>query len=142
MANSRHFEEVPTVDTASALKSLRASDLVEVLAEYKGLDNVEIRWVKSRPVINFLAVEGAGGKDTVLTMQFSPFDQKLQAGWRSEASNAKGKFTYCPTDELVTYLVHTWDIGLNKDGNIVRIEDPDAKKATPKSKKSVGLPTA
>ena len=139
---TRNYEAVPTVKaTAAALKSLMARNLVEVLGIYSNRDDVEIRWVKSRPVINFLEIEG-GGKDSILTMQFSPFDQKLQSGWRSEKPNAKGKFTYCPTDDLVTYEVHTWDIGINADGNIVRIEDPDAKKPTASKSKKVGLPTA
>lgn len=140
---ARHFEEVPVVvATEAALKKVQASNLTQLLNVFDGKDGIEQRWVKARPVINFLEVEGDGGKDTILTIQFSPFDQKLQMGWRSAEPNAKGKFSYCPSDELVTYLVHTWDIGLDESGNICRIEDPKGKVVSKPKAKRAGLPTA
>ena len=138
----RHFEEVPVVvATPANRKKVQAANLTRLLNVFDGRDGIEQRWVKARPVINFLEVEG-DGKDSILTLQFSPFDQKLQMGWRSAKPNAKGKFTYCPVSDLVTYNVHTWDIGLDESGNICRIEDPEGRKVTKPKAKTAGLPSA
>jgi hypothetical protein len=145
MANrpERVITEVPVLNTTAQIKSATALDLVETLSAYKALKGVEVRWVRGRPVVNFTEIEG-DGDDSILTLQFSPFDQRAQTGWRSRSPDSKGKYSYCPSDELVTYDVHTWDIGLDKSGNLCRIEDPSQVKAKPKARKTshAGLPSA
>jgi len=141
---NRVITEVPVLSTVASIKSAVAVDMVEVLTSYKKLDGVEVRWVKGRPVINFTEVDG-DGEDSILVLQVSPFDQRIQTGWRSKSADSKGKYSYCPSEDLVTYDVHTWDIGLDKSGSICRIEDPKSAKAEPKkasSKKRAGLPSA
>lgn len=146
-ANKVRFEreilEVPVLNSATALKKAKATDLVEVLDVYKNLKGIEVRWVRGRPVCNFLEVDG-DGEDSILVLQVSPFDQRLQTGWRSRQPNSKGKYTYCPADELVTYDCHTYDVGLDENGQLCRIEDPSqVKKSAPKKRTShAGLPSA
>lgn len=142
--SERVITEVPVLSTPAQIKSATETDFVGVLSRYSQLKAVEVRWVRGRPVVNFLEVDG-DGEDSILTLQVSPFDQRVQTGWRSKTPNAKTrKYSYCPSEDLVTYDCHTWDVGLDKDGNLCRIEDPKAAKAAPKqsSKKRAGLPSA
>ena len=59
----RHFEEVPVViGTPANLKKVQAQNLTQLLNVFDGKKGIEQRWVKARPVINFLEVEGDGGE--------------------------------------------------------------------------------
>lgn len=141
----REIVEVPVLETAAAIKSAKATDFFGVVDLYDKSGKLEKRWTRGRPVLNFPEIEGDGGKDTILTMQISPFDQRVQTGWRSKEPNSKGKYEYCPAEDLVTYDCHVYDVGLTKSGELCRIADPSNTRAEPKAQrkgKRAGLPTA